>query len=101
MNKNQYFENLKLALQWNRDDIAKTYIFTGEEEFKPRQLAILMEMALVQNKPNFVELLLDNGLDIKSFLTVKRLIYLYNSQKVHLRVHKNMIIFLFTNRFIC
>ncbi|CAF0758789.1 unnamed protein product [Brachionus calyciflorus] len=83
LNKNFYFENLKLALQWNRDDIAKSYIFTGEEEFKPSQLATLMEMALIQNKPNFVELLLDNGLDIKSFLTVRRLLFLYNSQKIH------------------
>lgn len=73
-------------MQWNRDDIAKSYIFNGEEEFKPGQLAILMEMALIQNKPNFVELLLDNGLDLKSFLTVKRLIFLYNSQKVYLNL---------------
>ena len=80
--KNEYYENLKLALQWNRNDIAKTDIFTGEEEFKSYQLANLMEMALIQNKPEFVELLLENGLNLKSFLTVRRLCFLYNSQKV-------------------
>lgn len=73
---------MKLALQWNRDDIAKTDIFTGEEEFKPHQLANLMEIALLQNKPKFVELLLENGLNLKSFLSAKRLLFLYNSQKV-------------------
>lgn len=80
--KNKYYENLKLALQWNRDDIAKSDIFTGEEEFKTHQLANLMEMALLQNKPKFVELLLENGLNLKSFLTVRRLYFLYNSYKV-------------------
>lgn len=81
--KNKYYENLKLALQWNRNDIAKTDIFTGEEEFQSYQLANLMEMALIQNKPEFVELLLENGLNLKSFLTVRRLCFLYNSHKVY------------------
>lgn len=80
--KNQDFENLKLALQWNRVDIAKSDIFTGEEDFRAHQLESLMEMALLQNKPKFVELLLENGLNVKSFLSVKRLLFLYNSQKV-------------------
>lgn len=82
MNQTKYFENLKLALKWNRDDIAENFIFTGEDDLKPEELSILMEMALIQNKPNFVKLLLDNGLDLKSFLTVKRLLFLYNSEKV-------------------
>lgn len=69
-------------MQWNRDDLARSEIFTGEEDFKPGQLALLMELALIQNKPNFVELLLDNGLNLKSFLTVQRFLFLYNSQKV-------------------
>ncbi len=69
-------------MQWNRDDIAKTDIFTGEEDFKPYQLSNLMELALIQNKPRFVELILENGLNLKSFLTTRRLIYLYNSVKV-------------------
>ena len=85
--KNKYYENLKLALQWNRDDIAKTDIFTGEEDFKPYQLSNLMEMALIQNKPKFVELLLENGLNLKSFLTVKRLYFLYNSHKVNIFIY--------------
>ncbi len=66
----------------NRSDIAKTDIFTGEEEFSSHQLSCLMEMALIQNKPKFVELLLENGLNLKCFLTVRRLSFLFNSQKV-------------------
>lgn len=86
MNQTKYFENLKLALQWNRDDIAENFIFSGEEDFDPEELSILMEMALIQNKPNFVKLLLDNGLDLKSFLTSKRLLFLYNSDKVKILI---------------
>ena len=40
-----------------------------------------MEMALLQNKPEFVKLLLENGLNLNSFLTVKRLYFLYNSHR--------------------
>ena len=67
-NKNQYYENLKLAINWDRLDVAEV-IFTGEEEFKPNQLENLMEIALLKNKPKFVQLLLENGLNIKKFLT--------------------------------
>ncbi len=86
--KNQHYENLKLALQWNRSDIAKNYIFTGEEEFHADQLANLMEMALLQNKPEFVMLLLQNGLNLNSFLTVKRLYFLYNSHRAQTDVKR-------------
>ena len=72
-NKNQHYENLKLAINWNRYDIAKTDIFTGEEEFEPCQLENLMEIALLKDKPSFVKLLLENGLNIKTFLTVQQL----------------------------
>lgn len=77
-NKNQYYENLKLAINWDRLDVAEV-IFTGEEEFKPNQLENLMEIALLKNKPKFVQLLLENGLNIKTFLTYRRLMFLYNS----------------------
>lgn len=73
-----------MAIQWNSVDIAKSDIFTGEEEFKPNQLNNLMEIALVENKPKFVKLLLENGLNLKTFLTYRRLIFLYNSQKVNI-----------------
>lgn len=80
--KKEYYENLKLALQWNRVDIAKTDIFTGEEEFTDKQKTHLLEMALTYNMPDFVELMLESGVDLKSFLTKRRLYFLYNSSYV-------------------
>lgn len=38
-----------------------------------------MELALLQNKPEFVELLLENGVNLNSFLKIRRLYFLYNS----------------------
>jgi len=78
----QYYENLKLSLQWNRVDIAKSEIFTGEEEFTDSQRTHLLEMALVNDKPEFVELMLETGINLKTFLSKRRLYYLYNSQIV-------------------
>lgn len=63
------------------------FIFTGEEEFKFIELAYLLELALVENKPKFVEYILENGLNLKSFVTINRLKFLYNSQKVN---HKSL-----------
>jgi hypothetical protein len=37
-------------------NLAKNEIFTGEERFSPGQLCELLEIALVENKPEFVEL---------------------------------------------
>lgn len=80
--KTQYYSNLKLALRWNRCDIAKNFIFNGEEEFKPYELANLMELALLLDRVDFVELLLENGANIKSLLSVRRLYFFYNSETV-------------------
>ena len=50
-----------------------------------------MELALLQNKPEFVELLLENGVNLNSFLKSRRLYYLYNSYIVTLYI-RNFII---------
>ncbi len=80
--QNEYYENLKLSMYWNRDDVAKEYIFTGEEEFKERELETLMEIALLENKPKFVEILLENGLNLNRFLSDRRLNAFYNIHEV-------------------
>jgi transient receptor potential cation channel subfamily M protein 2 len=54
--KNNHFDNLKLALQWNRIDIAKSDIFTGDEHLSSEQLSKLLEIALIENKTEFVKL---------------------------------------------
>lgn len=73
---------MKFALKWDRFDIAKMFILTGEEEFTFEEMYFLMETALIENKPKFVEYILENGLNLRSFVTINRLKYLYNSSKV-------------------
>jgi hypothetical protein len=47
---------MKLVLQWNQIEKAKDDIFTGEERFRPDELCELLEIALVENKFEFVKL---------------------------------------------
>lgn len=77
-NKDQIFDQLKLALAWNRIDIAKSEIFTDDRFIQPSMLFEIMQSALILNRVTFVELLMDNGVNLKDFLTKKRLLKLYN-----------------------
>ncbi len=76
------YENLKLAIDWNRKDIAKNETLSGDERFNHDELGKLLEIALVDNKPEFVKLIIENRVNLDSFLTYGRLYYLYNSKKV-------------------
>jgi hypothetical protein len=73
---------LKLALKWNQIEVARTNIFTGLESFKENQLFDLLEIAIIENKPDFVELFIENNIDLVEFLKRKRLLFLYNFNKV-------------------
>ena len=46
--------------------------------FQPNMLFEIMQSALILNRVSFVELLMDNGVNLKDFLTLKRLLKLYN-----------------------
>nr|XP_046260808.1 transient receptor potential cation channel subfamily M member 2 [Scatophagus argus] len=59
---------LELAIAWNRVDIAETEIFTEESQWKSSDLHWAMFSALVGNKPQFVSLLLENGVNLRDFL---------------------------------
>lgn len=59
---------LELAIAWNRVDIAETEIFTEESQWKSSDLHWAMFSALVGNKPEFVSLLLENGVNLRDFL---------------------------------
>uniref|UniRef100_A0A671Z495 Transient receptor potential cation channel, subfamily M, member 2 n=1 Tax=Sparus aurata TaxID=8175 RepID=A0A671Z495_SPAAU len=59
---------LELAIAWNRVDIAETEIFTEESHWKSSDLHWAMLSALVGNKPQFVRLLLENGVNLRDFL---------------------------------
>ena len=69
---------MKLALNWNRVDIARDYIFTEEIKWKSRELDDVMFDAILNDRVDFVRLLLENSFNLKKFLTYRRLIKLYN-----------------------
>ncbi|CEF70041.1 Transient receptor potential cation channel subfamily M member 1 [Strongyloides ratti] len=74
-------EQLSLALAWNRVDIARSEIFIHGIEWNPNDLHNIMMEALVSNRVDFVRLLLENGVDMQTFLTIGRLEDLYNTDK--------------------
>ncbi|CAL1535900.1 unnamed protein product [Lymnaea stagnalis] len=78
-NKFNSNSQLALALAWNRCDIARQQIFTQENrsQWKIKDLYDAMFTALVQDRADFVQLFLDNGVDLRKFLTVKTLWNLY------------------------
>lgn len=78
-NASEYTEELKLAVAWDRVDIAKTELFNGGIHWKYEDLEDSMTDALINNKPQFVRLFCENGLNILDYLTYGRLESLYRS----------------------
>ncbi|XP_048236497.1 transient receptor potential cation channel subfamily M member-like 2 isoform X3 [Haliotis rufescens] len=76
-NQNEVMDQLRLALSWNRIDVAKSEIFT-DREWEMGQLDQVMFTAIELNRVNFVDLFLDHGVSLKDFLTPSRLLRLYN-----------------------
>ncbi|RVE69012.1 hypothetical protein OJAV_G00073620 [Oryzias javanicus] len=74
----EWIEELKLAVAWNRVDIAKAELFNGGIEWSYHELEDSMTDALVNDKPQFVRLFCENGLNILDYLTYDRLEKLYN-----------------------
>uniref|UniRef100_A0A3B3YQT6 Uncharacterized protein n=1 Tax=Poecilia mexicana TaxID=48701 RepID=A0A3B3YQT6_9TELE len=72
-------KHLELAITWNRVDSAETKIFTEERMWKSSDLHDFMRLALVCNKPDFVSLLLENGLCLEDFLQDNTLCDLYKN----------------------
>ncbi|XP_026074779.1 transient receptor potential cation channel subfamily M member 2-like [Carassius auratus] len=59
---------LQLAVAWNRVDIAESQIFTEDRQWTSSDLHHAMFSALVGDKPEFVRLLLENGVCVKKFM---------------------------------
>uniref|UniRef100_A0AAY4ENB6 Transient receptor potential cation channel subfamily M member 5 n=1 Tax=Denticeps clupeoides TaxID=299321 RepID=A0AAY4ENB6_9TELE len=74
-----FLDELKLAVAWNRVDIAKSEIFNGDVEWRACDLEEVMMEALINDKPDFVRLFVDNGVNLGEFLTYGRLQELYCS----------------------
>ncbi|XP_076852325.1 transient receptor potential cation channel subfamily M member 4-like isoform X2 [Brachyhypopomus gauderio] len=75
----EYTEELKLAVAWNRVDIANSELFNGDIQWKYDDLEESMTDALVNDKPQFVRIFTENGLNILQYLTYERLESLYQS----------------------
>ncbi|KAG8135858.1 hypothetical protein E2320_008837 [Naja naja] len=60
-------------------DIARSEIFTEDHEWKPFDLHPMMAAALIANKPEFVKLFLEQGIQLKEFVTWDTLLYLYEN----------------------
>ncbi|KAK4317577.1 hypothetical protein Pmani_011358 [Petrolisthes manimaculis] len=73
-------EQLSLALTWNRVDIARSHVFSEEVEWSQSSLEQAMMDALVNDRIEFVKLLLEQGVIMNKFLTIQRLEELYNSK---------------------
>ncbi|XP_037380756.1 transient receptor potential cation channel subfamily M member 2 isoform X1 [Talpa occidentalis] len=72
-----WLHQLQLAVAWNRVDIARSEIFTDEWQRKPSELHPVMMAALIANKPEFVQLFLENGVQLTELVTRDKLLTLY------------------------
>ncbi|CAF3942154.1 unnamed protein product, partial [Rotaria sp. Silwood1] len=77
--KTSALEQFRLTLSWNRPDIAQTCLLTKRLELTQAQLDVCMFEALVDNRVEYIKLLIENGVSIKNFLTFNRLQALYNA----------------------
>ncbi|XP_048577809.1 transient receptor potential cation channel subfamily M member 7 isoform X2 [Nematostella vectensis] len=73
-------DQLSLALVWNRVDIAKSEIFVEGQKWEVEDLNSAMMDALLNNRVEFVKLLLENGVSMGQFLTPERLLALYRGR---------------------
>ncbi|XP_030849301.1 transient receptor potential cation channel subfamily M member 2-like isoform X2 [Strongylocentrotus purpuratus] len=77
-NKGGIQDQLLLAQIWNRVDVAKREIFVDDRECRKGQLDESLRYALSNNQANFIELFLEQGVNLKDYLTIKELTILYN-----------------------
>lgn len=78
-NTHKYLQTqIKLALSWDRVDIARKFIFTNDNAAKIGSLNDAMFIALTKNRVEFIKLFLENGFSIKKFVTNRMLLKMYN-----------------------
>lgn len=74
-------DQLSLTLTWDRVDIARSHIFVYGQEWPEGSLEQAMMDALINDRVDFVRLLLENGVSMRTFLTIPRLEELYNTRQ--------------------
>ncbi|XP_066038630.1 transient receptor potential cation channel subfamily M member 8-like [Chamaea fasciata] len=70
---------LKLLLEWNQLDLASDKIFTNDRNWQAADLQDVTFTALVKDRPKFVWLFLENGLNLRNSLTPGVLMKLYTN----------------------
>uniref|UniRef100_A0A8C8RS37 Transient receptor potential cation channel subfamily M member 4 n=1 Tax=Pelusios castaneus TaxID=367368 RepID=A0A8C8RS37_9SAUR len=73
----QYLDELRLAVAWDRVDIASSELFRGDIQWEAPLLEEPMRDALLGDRPALVRLFVENGVDVGEFLTWGRLEDLY------------------------
>ncbi|WAR05184.1 TMP2L-like protein [Mya arenaria] len=79
-NKYQVMDQLRLALAWNRIDVAKSVILIDDHKLPTKKLDGVTFSAILLNRIDFINLFLDHGVNLKEFLTKRRLLMLYNKK---------------------
>ncbi|XP_073081852.1 transient receptor potential cation channel subfamily M member 4 isoform X3 [Manis javanica] len=74
-----YLDELRLAVAWNRVDIAQSELFRGDIQWRSFHLEASLMDALLNDRPDFVRLLISHGLSLGHFLTPTRLAQLYSA----------------------
>lgn len=74
-----YLDELRLAVAWNRVDIAQSELFRGDIQWRSFHLEASLMDALLNDRPEFVRLLISHGLSLGHFLTPVRLAQLYSA----------------------
>ncbi|KAM5152903.1 transient receptor potential cation channel subfamily M member 8 [Mantella aurantiaca] len=87
--KDNWNAQLKLLLEWNQLDLASEEIFTNDRRWESADLEDAMFAALVKDRPKFVRLLLENGLNMQKFLSSEVLSELF-SQHFSTLVFRNL-----------
>lgn len=75
--ENFLVQQLDLALNWNRVDVAKKYILDNDL-LKANLIKNAMYKAINKDRPEFVQEFIDFGLKARRFLTYRFLLKLYN-----------------------
>ncbi|XP_053462912.1 transient receptor potential cation channel subfamily M member 4 isoform X1 [Nycticebus coucang] len=74
-----YLDELRLAVAWNRVDIAQSELFRGDIQWRSFHLEASLMDALLNDRTEFVRLLISHGLSLGHFLTSTRLDQLYSA----------------------
>ena len=74
------FNQLELAIRWNRLDLAEEHLFKGKD-FSMEQLNELLWLALEHKNIQFATSIMAKGANLKRFLTEKRFWLYLNSKK--------------------